>query len=440
MSFESLNLSNPLLNALKDLNYQHPTPIQKHCFAPIMSGRDVVALSQTGTGKTLAYILPILRMLPFSQQKNPRALIVVPTRELVLQVVDEIRKVSPYMNIRFDGVYGGTNINTQKNIVSEGLDILVATPGRLMDLVYHGVLNLKSIQKLVIDEVDELLNQGFRPQLMNLLDALPEKRQNLMFSATLTGDVENVIDTFFNNPLKIILNHHGLPLEQIEQFAYEVPNFHTKLNLLQYLLNQYNEEDKKLLVFVSTKKLADSIYESLEPIYGEKVGVIHSNKSQNQRIRALADFEAGLHHILIATDLVARGIDIENVSHVFNFDLPQEPTDYIHRIGRSGRADKSGTAISLIGIDSEMELKGHIERLMNKPVQILDFPDDVEVSDIFTPEEKKPAFDIPYLKPVNNEQSKGAFHEKKEKNKKVNVRRPSKRAMWEAKQSKKRRK
>lgn len=438
MSFEQLNLSNPLLNALKDLNYQQPTPIQVHCFSPIMSGRDIVALSQTGTGKTLAYLLPILRMLPFSQQKHPRVLIVVPTRELVTQVVDEIRKVSTYMNLRFEGVYGGTNINTQKNLVTAGLDILVATPGRLMDLVYHGVLNLKSIQKLVIDEVDELLNQGFRPQLMNLLDALPDRRQNLMFSATLTGDVETIIDTFFNNPQKIILNAQGLPLEQIEQLGYQVPNFHTKLNLLQYLLSQHQQVDKKLLVFVSTKKLADAIHETLEPVYEDKVGIIHSNKSQNQRLNALANFEQGLHRILIATDLVARGIDIEMVSHVINFDMPEEPTDYIHRIGRTGRAERSGIAISFVSGEKEINLQKHIEHLMQKNITMLDLPEQVEISDIETPEEKKPAFDIPYLKPVNTEVSKGAFHEKKAKNKKVNVRRPSKSVLWKEKQKKKR--
>jgi ATP-dependent RNA helicase RhlE len=228
MTFEELNLNKPLLNALNDLEYIQPTPIQEKAFPVIMSGRDVVGIAQTGTGKTFAYLLPILRQLPFSKQKHPRVLIVVPTRELVLQIVAEIKKLTTYMNIRYQGIYGGTNIKTQKQLVYDGTDILVATPGRLTDLTLTGILRLKDIQKLVVDEVDQLLGLGFRQQLNTFLETLPTKRQNILFSATMNEDIEQLLLKFFDTPEKIEIAAHGTPLEKIEQRVYHVPNFYTK--------------------------------------------------------------------------------------------------------------------------------------------------------------------------------------------------------------------
>lgn len=239
-TFKDLNLSKQLLNALNDIGFETPTPIQEKAFPVIMSGKDAVGIAQTGTGKTFAYLLPILRQLTYSVQRQPRVLIVVPTRELVLQVVDEVAKLSVYMQARCVGVYGGGNINTQKQQVYNGVDILVATPGRLIDLTLSRTLQFNSIQKLVIDEVDEMLNLGFRPQLIKILDILPERRQNLMFSATLNEDVEMMIDTYFKKPEYIELISRGTPLEKIIQQAYNVPNFYTKVNLLEYLLQTEN--------------------------------------------------------------------------------------------------------------------------------------------------------------------------------------------------------
>ncbi len=418
MIFEELNISNPLLNALDDIDYIHPTPIQKEAFPVIMSGSDLVGIAQTGTGKTFAYLLPLLRQLKYSKQRNPRILIVVPTRELVLQVVGEIEKLCKYTNIRYTGVYGGTNINTQKQNVYNGIDILVATPGRLIDLSFTGVLRLKSIQKLVIDEVDEMLNLGFRVQLINILELLPPKRQNLMFSATLTDDVEKLINDFFNLPKKIQISAHGTPLDKIEQKAYYVPNFYTKINLLKLLFTD-NEEVNKILVFAKNKKYADRIFEKIKKTFPEKIGIIHSNKSQNFRINSLKRFHEGIYSILISTDIMARGLDISDVTHVINFDTPEVSGDYMHRIGRTGRANKNGVAISFVNEVEKVYLE-EIESLMNKEIEIETLPENLIISDVYTDDEKPNLADKNYYKPSSIKNSKGAFHEKKGKNKKIN--------------------
>ena len=425
MTFDELNLNKALVSALDDLGYINPTPIQEKAYPVIMSGKDVVAIAQTGTGKTFAYLLPLLRQLKYSEQKHPRILIVVPTRELVLQIVREIEKLSTYMNIRFQGVYGGTNINTQKQLVYNGLDILVATPGRLVDLALTGLLRLKDIQKLVIDEVDQMLSLGFRQQLISFLDTLPNKRQNLMFSATITEDVEKVITKYFYEPFKIEIAAHGTPLDKIIQRAYHVPNFNTKVNLLEYLL--FNDAElSKVLVFVENKKLADRVYELLEKKLTDQVGVIHSSLSQNNRISALKYFHEGRTRVLIATDIIARGLDISDVTHVINFDTSRLPEDYIHRIGRTGRANKAGVAISFIN-EAEQAYQVEIENMMNKEIPMEDFPDEVQISKVYTEEEKPSVIDknIRRIAAIKIPVGQGAFHEKKEKNKKVNLGGPS---------------
>ncbi len=418
MTFQDLNLNAPLLNALEDLEYIYPTPIQQKAMPVVLSGKDMIGIAQTGTGKTFAYLLPILKQLKYSEQKHPRVLILVPTRELVIQVTEEIEKLTKYMTLRVDGVYGGTNINTQKQRVYNGLDVLVATPGRLLDLALTGNLRLKNIQKLVIDEVDEMLNLGFRVQLQNLLDILPEKRQNLMFSATLTDLVESFIEDYFTVPEKIEITPVGTPLERIIQKGYHVPNYHTKLNLLEFLIK--NDELEKVLVFVGNKKLADRLFEDLNLKNVESIGVIHSNKSQKQRENAIEAFENGKVKILIATEIIARGLDISHISHVINYDIPEVPHNYIHRIGRTGRADKSGTAISFFN-EREYEYQELIEDLMQMEIPIFDIPEEIEISNVYTDEERPVLYDKHYLKNTSHKDSQGGFHEKKDKNKKVNL-------------------
>ena len=425
MTFLELNLNTPLLNALNDLGFENPTPIQEKVYPAVMSGRDAVGIAQTGTGKTFAYLLPILRQLKYSDQKHARILIVVPTRELVLQVVGEIVKLTKYMTVRVVGVYGGTNINTQKQVVYNGMDIVVATPGRLVDLVMTGVLRLKSIQKLVIDEVDEMLNLGFRPQLMSFMDSLPIKRQNLMFSATLTEDVANMIDSYFYEPETIEIQSQGTPLEQISQYYYGAPNFFTKINLLENLLST-TEIFQRVLIFVASKQYADRVFELLDPIFPDQIGVLHSNKSQNYRINALERFRSGTSRMLIATDVASRGLDIADISHVINFDTPENPEDYIHRTGRTGRADKAGIAITFVN-DVEMKYLAEIEKFMKRPLNEKPLPAGLKISNVYTDEEKPVLFDKDYLGKAGIGDSQGAFHEKKEKNKKVNLGGPGER-------------
>ncbi|WP_103071411.1 DEAD/DEAH box helicase [Aquimarina sediminis] len=419
MTFRDLNLSTQLLNALDDMGFETPTPIQEQAFSPVMSGKDVVGIAQTGTGKTYGYMLPILRMLKYSVQQNPRVLVLVPTRELVVQVVEEIEKLSAYINVRITGVYGGTNINTQKQAVSEGLDIIVATPGRLYDLAVSRVLQLKSIQKLVIDEVDVMLDLGFRHQLMNIFDILPKQRQNIMFSATMTDEVDQMISETFVTPQKISVAKSGTPLDNIKQFGYKVPNFYTKVNVLEQLLSD-KETYHKTLIFVGYKKIADRLFEQLEKKYNDEICIIHSNKTQNYRLRSIEQFRNGENRILIATDVMARGLDIENVSQVINLDTPEYPENYMHRIGRTGRAEKKGVSFVLT-TEKEQEYLDAIENLMEMKIEQLDLPHDVEISDQLTPEEQPKIKEInnPHKRP--NDEVGASFHEKKEKNKKVNL-------------------
>ena len=420
MTFQELDLSNQLQYAIDDLGFENPTPIQEQAFSVVRSGKDMVGIAQTGTGKTFAYMMPILRDLKFSKQKHPRVLVLVPTRELVLQVVGEIEKLAKYINVRVLGVYGGTNINTQKQAILQGQDIIVATPGRLYDLGLSNALKLKSIQKLVIDEVDVMLDLGFRFQLMNIFDIIPEKRQNILFSATMTEDVDQLIYDYFKKPKKISIAVSGTPLDNIEQVAYNVPNFFTKVNLLNHLL-QDKETYNKVLIFVAFKRTADYLFKHLEEVFGSETCVIHSNKTQNYRIRSIKQFDEGNNRILAATDVMARGLDFDNVSHVINFDTPDFPENYMHRIGRTGRAEKTGKTI-LLSTEKEQEAKLNIEELMNYKIPLLEIPEDVEISKLLT-EDERSREDI--------EQSKNrtgleyvpgpAFHKKSEKNKKVNL-------------------
>jgi ATP-dependent RNA helicase RhlE len=419
LTFKDLKLNSFLQRALDDLGYTTPTNIQEKGFSVMMSGRDVVGIAQTGTGKTLAYLLPALMQWKFNKDKTPQILVIVPTRELVLQVVEEVKLLTKYMSVDVIGVYGGTNINTQKQLVKNGMDVLVATPGRLLDLALTSVLNLKSIKKLVIDEVDEMLNLGFRPQLGRVLDLMAVKRQNLMFSATLTEEVEVFINLHFNNPIKIEAAPTGTPLDSIEQSAYEVPNFNTKVNLLKLML-QSNDDMRKVLVFVSTINLADQLFDLMHIDFENEVGIIHSKKSQLSRFEAVKLFKEGKHRLLIASDLVARGIDIAEVSHVINFDAPGVSENYMHRIGRTGRADKKGQAITFI-TPQDAEAIEQIEVLMNRKIAIQSLPEALTIATVLIPEELPQVRMRNTLGKLPKKIEVGAsFHEKSLKNQKTN--------------------
>jgi len=420
-SFDEFKISNQLRSAITDLGYTNPTPIQSQAFPVISSGKDVLGIAQTGTGKTFAYMLPILQALTFSEEKHPRVLILVPTRELVVQVVEEIKKFSKYLDNRVVGVYGGTNINTQKALLEEGQDIVVGTPGRLYDLILSRALQLKSIKKLVIDEVDVMLDLGFRFQLTNIFDLLPTKRQNIMFSATMTEDIEDIIGEFFISTVKISVALSGTPLENITQSSYAVSNFYTKANLIGHLLKEASTF-KKVLVFVANKKSADRLFEELQEFYNDKICVIHSNKTQNYRMRSIKQFDEGKNRILVTTDVMARGLDLNEITHVINFDTPHFPENYMHRIGRTGRAEKKGESL-LFYTEKEITFKNSIEALMNMEIPQIPFPVDVEVSTRLTPEEQPQVSEPNNPHKQSKEHERGAsFHEKSEKNKKTNER------------------
>lgn len=401
------------LKALEEAGLETPTVIQERAFSVIMSGKDVVGIAQTGTGKTLAYLLPVIRMWKFRKDPLPQILILVPTRELVEQVVGEINRITTYQNVVAVGVYGGVNLKRHQAAVEEGCDVVVGTPGRVFDLLLSGSLRPKAVNHLIIDEVDELLALGFRPQLTRIIDVLPHKRQNLLFSATMTEDVEEVIKDAFEFPVTIEAAPTGTPLENIQQWIYPALNYRTKLNLLAHLL-QDEEAFHRALVFAPSKRLADMAYEQLEPLFGEKVGVIHANKSQNYRFERLRQFDSGEHRILIATDLISRGMDISDVSHVINLDMPETPEDYIHRIGRTGRADKDGVSITMVREEEEDYLKA-AEELMQKTVERLAFPEEVEINEELIPEEM-PILRVPNVRVKLATKKAGAFHEKKKKN------------------------
>lgn len=383
--FEDFKIRAQLLNAINDLEIVQSTPIQRASYSSILGGSDFVGIAQTGTGKTIAYLLPILQDLKFSEQPNPRVLILAPTRELVIQIVEEIEKLTAYMTVRVLGVYGGSsNIKAQKRAVVQGLDIIVGTPRRLYDLAIDNVLRLQSIKKLVIDEVDIMLDFGYKTQLKNIFEYLPSKRQNILFSATMTTYVDELINGFLINPIKKTISISGTPLDNISQECYTAHNFYTKANLLQHLLKD-EQKHNKVLVFVGRKADADRLAETLE--LENQVSVIHSSKEQNHRTKSIENFEDGTSRVLIATDVIARGIDIEKISTVISFDTPFYPENYIHRIGRTGRAGEQGQSI-LFYSENELEQKEAIESLMNYTIPFNKFPEEVEVNPELTPEEK----------------------------------------------------
>lgn len=420
-TFHDLDLPKALQKAIDELGFTTPTPIQLRAMPVILSGRDMMGIAQTGTGKTFAYLLPILKQWKFADIHVPRVVIIVPTRELVVQVVEEVEKLTQFMSVRTLGVYGGVNINTQKKRVYEGVDILVGTPGRMMDLALDNVVRFDEVKKLVIDEFDEILNLGFRVQVQSILAMMKSKRQNILFSATMTDEVDDMLNDYFDFPEEVSLAASGTPLDQIEQLGYRVPNFLTKVNLLKNLI-QNNESISRVLVFVNNKRTADLVADSLEDFPGQ-FGVIHSNKSQNYRLNTMASFQEGELRGIITTDVMARGLDISDITHVINMEFPEAPEQYIHRIGRTGRADKSGIAISFIA-PSEEDIEVQAEVLMEKEVEFLELPEALEIAERMLDFEKDKVKMKVLIKAPKK--STGGFHEKKEKNKKVNLGGPGK--------------
>lgn len=421
-TFEQFNLPKSLQKAVDELGLTTPTPIQEKSFSVIMSGRDMMGIAQTGTGKTFAYLLPILKQWKFVATDTPRVVILVPTRELVVQIAAEVEKLTQFMSVRTLGVYGGVNINTQKKAVYQGIDVLVGTPGRIMDLALDNVIRFDSLQKLVIDEFDEILNLGFRSQVTSILTMIKTKRQNILFSATMTDEVDGMLEEYFDFPEEVSLAPSGTPLEQIEQLGYKTPNFLTKVNLIIELLK--DDAYERVLLFVNNKKTADLLADKIEEVYPEQFGTIHSNKSQNYRLQTMATFQAGEIRGIVTTDVMARGLDISDITHVINVEFPEIQEQYIHRIGRTGRADKSGIAISLIS-PREEEIMIEAEMLMEKELTFLPLPKEVVIAERLL-EFEKDRKKMKVILKTNKLEGGASFHEKAKKNTKVNLGGPSK--------------
>ncbi len=412
MIFSDLNISKPILRALEDAGFESPTAVQETSFSIIRSGRDMVGIAQTGTGKTLAYLIPVLMKLHYAQGKYPRALVVVPTRELVVQVCESVELLTEYMDIRCVGIYGGTNIRTQQNAVYEGVDLLVATPGRFMDIYMNGFIRTSCIKTVVIDEADRLMDLGFLPQLRSILEVIPEKHQTLLFSATFSQTVTALASEFMILPERVEVTPQATPVENVVQIRYDVPNIMTKINLLKYLLAD-KEVFTRVMVFTESKKNADRIVDRLQSHWKDELSVIHSNKAQNTRLNALRSFKEGKSRIMVASDVAARGIDVQDVSHVINFDIPSLPEEYVHRIGRTARAGKEGTAISFVSAKEEEYFRA-IEQLIHREIAPENLPEDLEISDVLLDEEKIQTNNIVYQK--GRLKGGGAFHEKSLKN------------------------
>ncbi|MCL6093285.1 MAG: DEAD/DEAH box helicase [Thermoleophilia bacterium] len=365
MTFAELGLESRLLKGVEAMGYTSPTPIQHEAIPHALSGKDVVGCAQTGTGKTAAFILPILQSM--SPDGGVKALVVTPTRELALQIEEVARSCARFTNHRTAAVFGGVGYEPQKKKIRHGVDLLVATPGRLLDLQRRGDVNLGKVEILVLDEADRMLDMGFWPDVRRILALLPAKRQNLLFSATMSPKVLSVIGDTLDDPTEVRVGRTATPVEAIEQKLYPVDGMQ-KGELLVELMQQRNLD--RVLVFTRTKHRADRVCRTLSRS-GIKAAPIHSNRSQSQRQKALDDFKQGRVRVLVATDIVARGIDVDNISHVINFDMPNNPEDYVHRIGRTARAGAEGTAFSFLGPDETDELRA-IEGLINKVIECED--------------------------------------------------------------------
>ena len=361
MTFNTLGLSDTLLQAVKQTGYTSPTPIQERAIPEILAGRDVMAAAQTGTGKTAGFTLPLLQLIsgrPNRTRNTFRALILTPTRELAAQIEDSIQTYGAQENLRYGVVFGGVNINPQKKTLNRGLDILVATPGRLLDLYQQKCIDFRDVEVLILDEADRMLDMGFIRDIKKIMALLPKQRQNLMFSATFSDEIRVLAKTICNKPVEIDVAPRNSTVEAISQKMYYVDKA-SKPNLLIEMMLASNDQT---LVFSRTKHGANNLAKKLikENI---KAAAIHGNKSQAQRTKALHDFKQGGVQVLVATDIAARGIDIEQLARVINFDLPHVPEDYVHRIGRTGRAGATGLAISLVSGEEGKQLRD-IERLI----------------------------------------------------------------------------
>lgn len=410
VGFDAFKLNRQLINAVEDTGYTQPTAIQEKAIPLALAGHDVLGIAQTGTGKTAAYALPVLMKTKYAQGPFPRALVLAPTRELVMQIEEVFKALAAYTDLRIVSLYGGLGPKTQIEILQAGVDIIISTPGRFLDIYRKGELMTKEIKTMVLDEADKMMDMGFMPQIRNILEVIPVKRQNLLFSATFGTRIDKLAAEFLEFPERVEVTPSATTAETIGQVKYFVPNIKTKITLLGHLFEQ--EEISRAIVFTRSRKNAEEVFGYVSNRNFGETRVIHANKGQNTRINSIEDFKAGEVRILVATDVASRGLDVSMVSHVINFDVPLIYEDYVHRIGRTGRAENQGKAITFVN-PAEIYHFERIEEMIRMVVEESKIPAQVPVSETPFAEKQGYAREIDRLIQRDNPDYKGAFHEKK---------------------------
>ena len=415
MTFEELKITRQFLNAIDDCGYTSPSPIQEKAIPRINAGQDVIGIAQTGTGKTAAFALPVLQKVKYAQGVEPRALVLVPTKELVIQVHEVFSTLAKYTDLRCIALYGGVGPKTQLEELSKGVDIIIGTPGRFLDLYLRGGIETKKIKTMVLDECDRMMDMGFMPQLRNILEVIPRKRQNLLFSATFPERVEILSEEFLLWPTKVEVSPQATPVATVKQIKTPVPNIRTKLHYVAHLLEEeYSEE--RALVFVRTKEQAEQISKYLERTISGGVRCLHSNKAPNTRLHSMSLFRDGTIRVLVSTDVASRGIDVPETKVVINCTVPRNSSDYVHRIGRTGRAFSEGVAHTLYDPSEKMYMEAVESHLPSKnEIDECLMPESITVEETPPWEAKQMAKDIDFQRKKNDPTYKGAFHQKKKK-------------------------
>jgi ATP-dependent RNA helicase RhlE len=411
--FASLGLNPQLQRACEAVGYTLATPIQEKAIPMMLQGHDVLGIAQTGTGKTAAYALPLLMRIKYAQGKNPRALILAPTRELVMQIHEVMVGLAQFTDLRLLALYGGLGPKTQIQALEAGIDLLVSTPGRFLELYRKDTIVVKELKFLILDEADKMMDMGFMPQIREILEKIPyKKRQNGLFSATFPEKVENLSHEFLEFPLKIEVTPQATPASQVTQFVYQAENLKTKINALEFFIQQPQFE--RVMVFCRSKDAVNQVekYLTRKVLPPDQVRVIHSNKGQNTRINAMQQFREGLVKVLVTTDVASRGIDIPKVSHVINFDVPLIYEDYVHRIGRTGRAEQVGESITFITL-AEQYHWSKIEEIIQQKIEIQPLPQGILIEETPFLEQQDMLRAVDDQRKREDPEFKGAFHDKK---------------------------
>lgn len=413
MRFDDLKLTRQFLNAIEDAGYENATPIQQKAIPPLRAGQDVIGIAQTGTGKTAAFLLPLLQTLKYAQGEAPRGLVLAPTKELVVQIHQEALKFASYTDLRIVAFYGGVGPKKQIEEIADGVDLIVSTPGRFLEIYSRGHVETKKLKHIVLDEADRMMDMGFMPQIRQIQEVIPTKRQNILFSATFPPRVERLAEEFLLWPTRIEVTPESTPVSTVTQYKLSLPNLRTKIAFIEWYVREQLGDDR-LLIFTRRKEEAENLFKFLDRSFDKGVRAVHSNKGQNARINAMQDFRTGAVQILIATDVASRGIDVPETQWVINASVPRDPHDYIHRIGRTGRAFREGSALTLVDPAEKFALE-RIESLTGE--SLLDFPAVPELETFKTPrrEKQNQAREIDRELKKRDPNYQGAFHEKKRK-------------------------